>query len=203
MRKTLTAALFAGALLVASAAYADDVPPASADAPSEIAVHAFSMRVGYGLLGPMFSLSTITLQWDRIYWDMLRGAFAVGFYNGSFLGAVETSAGVRFRFGTKNELRLGLGLAYGVMTNDTYGRSCRTTSGDSFPSAAPPHRECFAGDSQGLILPVEAYYLRRIARHFSFQTGVVVHVSIVDLRRDRPDDDYPYPDAALFVGVVF
>jgi hypothetical protein len=198
------AALLVGALLCASPARAESDPPASSESREELAVHAFSIRAGYGIFGPTFSLSTITLQWDRIYWDILRGASAVGISNGSFLGAIETSAGVRFRFGAKDELRLGLGLAYGEMVNATYGQHCRTVHQDSLATTAPAYTQCDAGDSEGLILPVEAYYLRRIGRHFSFQTGILIHVSIVDLSDPAQGyDEYPFPDAALFFGVVF
>jgi hypothetical protein len=203
-RKTVTFALLASVLNCVSPARAESDPLATSESRAEIAVHAFSIRAGYGIFGPTFSLSTITLQWVRIYWDLLRGAFAIGVTNGSFLGAVETSAGARFLFGAKNELRLGLGLAYGEMTNDAYGQRCRTMSDDPYATTAPPRTECIAGASQGMILPVEAYYLRRIGRHFSLQAGLLAHVSIADFRyRDPGADGYPLPDVAAFVGVVF
>jgi hypothetical protein len=201
VRRTLATALAAVTLFNATPAISGEPPRAASD---EGFVHAFSIRAGYGLFGPTFSLSTITLQWHRAYWDILRGAFAIGVTNGSFLGAIETVAGLRFRFGAKDALRLGVGLAYGEMTNDTYGRSCRTLLDDPYATTAQSHTECTAGYSQGLILPIEAYYLRRIGRHFSFQAGVSVHVAIADFRyRDSSADGYPLPDAALFVGVVF
>lgn len=165
----------------------------------------FGVRAGYGILGLSYSLSPVLLQWQNIYWNTVKGSGAIGFYNGSYLASLESLVGFRLKVDPINEFRLGLGVGYGEMVNDTYGQHCENVADDAlWGSSGSSHQECYAGASQGLISTVEAYYLRRVARHFSFQAGLEIHVSLANMgEAEQGENGYPFPSADLFAGFVF
>lgn len=43
-------------------------------------VQIFGVRAGYGILGLSSSLSPVMLQWQKIYWNILKGTSAFSFY---------------------------------------------------------------------------------------------------------------------------